>query len=195
MYLFVCLTILMPSPRQSISYFFLSGIGWLETFLDFFFLSVVSLFSRSVSFWVSFSSAAFFCFSNWNSKYFRLPLARWCSGSGKWETEIIVMITNSEDCSNVTKEYYTHRDGNNWASNMTWLYAIYSVWPYLVFRNKMYKQGKLIQGLIWRKMWDNKVTTKASSEQIHISRQWWEMYCSIHYNEYYSRAKSIHFRK
>lgn len=76
------LTILIPSPRQSISYFSLSGIRE-KAFLDFFcffFFSAVSLFSRSFCFGAS-SSAAFFCFSNWNSKYFRLLLPRGCSGS------------------------------------------------------------------------------------------------------------------
>lgn len=77
----LCLTILMPSPRQSISYFFLSGISWKDSFFFWgFFFSVVSRSSRFVSFGGS-SCSAFFCFSSWNSKYFRLPLARWCSGS------------------------------------------------------------------------------------------------------------------
>lgn len=74
------LTIRIPSPRQSISYFFLSGIKLKAGFLGLLFFSVVSLFFCTFSFWDS-SSAAFLCFSNWNSKYFKLPLARWCSGS------------------------------------------------------------------------------------------------------------------
>lgn len=77
------LTNLIPSPRQSISYFSLSGIrekAFLDFFFFFFFLSAVSLFSRSVCFGAS-SSVAFFCFSNWSSKYFRLLLPRGCSGS------------------------------------------------------------------------------------------------------------------
>lgn len=68
-----------PSPLHSISYFFLSGRGSLERFLwasrlssTFFSVFLTSLF---------FSSSAFLCFSSWNSKYFRFPLALWWFGS------------------------------------------------------------------------------------------------------------------
>lgn len=94
-------TIRTPSPRQSISYFFLSGIRERD-FWDcfFFFFWVVSLFSRSCC-WVSFSavSSCFSCFSNWNSKYFWLPLARWCSGSEKKESaEMPSAISEPLEC-------------------------------------------------------------------------------------------------
>lgn len=70
------LTSFTPSPLHSISYFFLSGRGSLDRFLWASRLSSTfcSLCLSSTSF---FSASAFLCFSNWNSKYFRFPLALW----------------------------------------------------------------------------------------------------------------------